>query len=332
MIRLPLLALLLLAASPALALKCLAPDPARDFRAAEADSATWSGVYGWLEVLSHPEGAGTGQARLTGRSLTTEGFSQPFDRDIALQVSCLGPWCGQVESGPVAALLRHGRALALHDGVANAQALLATWFLGSETGHALADIMFGKVDPSAKLPVSFPWESGQEPFFYDRKSTGRPTVDNGSTEYKARYATTDNSARFPFGHGLSYTDFALSDLKLSDTALRWDGAVEITARLTNKGKRKGSEVVQLYIRDRVASRTRPIRELKRIQRVTLSPGDSTQVRFTLSRTDLEFVGAGNRRIAEPGLFDLWVGQSSTGGLHGQFTLYAAAPTSPPPKG
>ena len=233
---------------------------------------------------------------------------------------------------PVIVLLRHGRALALHDGVANAQALLATWFLGSETGHALADILFGKVDPSAKLPVSFPWESGQEPFFYDRKSTGRPTVDNGSTEYKARYATTDNSARFPFGHGLSYTDFALSDLKLSDTALRWDGAVEITARLTNKGKRKGSEVVQLYIRDRVASRTRPIRELKRIQRVTLSPGDSTQVRFTLSRTDLEFVGAGNRRIAEPGLFDLWVGQSSTGGLHGQFTLYAAAPTSPPPKG
>ncbi|HBM59440.1 MAG TPA: hypothetical protein DD444_09630 [Citreicella sp.] len=110
MIRLPLLALLLLTASPALALKCLAPDPARDFRAAEADSATWSGVYGWLEVLSHPEGAGPGQARLTGRSLTTEGFSQPFDRDIALQVSCLGPWCGQVESGPVAALLRHGRA------------------------------------------------------------------------------------------------------------------------------------------------------------------------------------------------------------------------------
>jgi beta-glucosidase len=157
-------------------------------------------------------------------------------------------------------------------------------------------------------------------------------VDNGSTEYKARYATTDNSARFPFGHGLSYTDFVLSDLKLSDPALRWDGAVEITARLTNKGKRKGSEVVQLYIRDRVASRTRPIRELKRIQRVTLSPGDSTQVRFTLSRTDLEFVGAGNRRIAEPGLFDLWVGQSSTGGLHGQFTLYAASPTSSPPKG
>ncbi|QGP79084.1 glycoside hydrolase family 3 N-terminal domain-containing protein [Sphingobium sp. CAP-1] len=222
---------------------------------------------------------------------------------------------------PVAILLRHGRALALHGGVADAQAILATWFLGSEAGHAIADILFGKADPSAKLPVSFPWESGQEPFFYDRKSTGRPVVDD-RTEYKARYATTDNSARFPFGHGLSYTDFALDQLKLSDTALRWDAAIEVTARVTNRGKRKGSEVVQLYIRDRVASRTRPIRELKRMERVTLAPGESRTVRFSLSRGDLEFVGARNQRIAEPGAFDLWVGQSSVEGLHAQFTLYA----------
>lgn len=228
---------------------------------------------------------------------------------------------------PVAVLLRHGRSLAIHDGVANAGAILATWFLGSEAGNAIADILLGKVDPSAKLPVSFPWESGQEPFYYDRKSTGRPMVDNGSTEYKARYATTDNSARFPFGHGLSYTDFELDQLKLSDDALRWDAAIEITARLTNKGNRKGSEVVQLYIRDRVASRTRPIRELKRMARITLSPGESRLVRFSLSRTDLEFVGARSQRIAEPGLFDLWVGQSSVGGLHAQFTLYAQAPTA-----
>jgi beta-glucosidase len=225
---------------------------------------------------------------------------------------------------PVIVLLRHGRALALHDGVANAQAILATWFLGSESGHAIADILFGKENPSAKLPVSFPWESGQEPFFYDRKPTGRPVVDN-RTEYRSRYATTDNSARFPFGHGLSYSDFALDNLKLSDTALRWDRAIEVTARLTNKGPRKGSEVVQLYIRDRVASRTRPIRELKRIQRVTLGAGESRTVRFSLSRTDLQFVGAGSRIIAEPGLFDLWLGQSSSGGLHSQFTLYAAEP-------
>lgn len=223
---------------------------------------------------------------------------------------------------PVIVLLRHGRALALHDGVANAQAILATWFLGSEAGHAIADILFGRENPSAKLPVSFPWESGQEPFFYDRKSTGRPVIDSGSTEYKARYATTDNSARFPFGHGLSYSDFVLDNLKLSDVALRWDRAIEVTARLTNKGSRRGSEVVQLYIRDRVASRTRPIRELKRIERVTLGPGEGRTVRLSLSRTDLQFVGAGSRIIAEPGLFDLWLGQSSNGGLHSQFTLYA----------
>ncbi|BBD96708.1 beta-glucosidase [Sphingobium amiense] len=226
---------------------------------------------------------------------------------------------------PVAILLRHGRALALHGGVANAQAILATWFLGSEAGHAIADILLGKVDPSAKLPVSFPWESGQEPFFYDRKSTGRPVTAAGQTEYKARYATTDNSARFPFGHGLGYTDFTLDQLKLSDSALRWDAAIEITVRVTNTGKRKGSEVVQLYTRDRVASRTRPIRELKRMERVTLGPGESRTVRFSLSRVDLEFVGARNRRIAEPGDFDLWVGQSSVGGLKGSFTLFADVP-------
>jgi beta-glucosidase len=227
---------------------------------------------------------------------------------------------------PVVVLLRHGRALALHDGVANAQAILATWFLGSETGHAVADVLFGKVNPSGKLPVSFPWESGQEPFFYDRKSTGRPVVDN-RTEYRARYTTTDNSARFPFGHGLSYSEFVLENLKLSDTAMRWDETVDISVRITNKGSRRGSEVVQLYMRDRVASRTRPIRELKGMERVTLDPGDSKTVRFPLTRKDLEFVGAGNARIAEPGLFDIWVGQSSTGGLHSQIELYAAAPTT-----
>ncbi|MEE4451692.1 glycoside hydrolase family 3 N-terminal domain-containing protein [Novosphingobium resinovorum] len=229
---------------------------------------------------------------------------------------------------PTVVLLRHGRALALHDGVANANAVLATWFLGSETGNAIADIVFGKVDPSGKLPVSFPWESGQEPFFYDRKSTGRPTVPNGSTEYKARYATTDNSARYPFGHGLSYTDFVLDRLALSDPALRWDGSVTVSARLTNKGRRRGSETVQLYTRDRVASRTRPIREFKKMERVTLEPGESRTVRFTLVRADLQFVGDGNRWLAEPGVFDVWVGQSSEDGLHTQITLYAAPPPGP----
>jgi beta-glucosidase len=238
----------------------------------------------------------------------------PAQQKLAEEIAATGK--------PVIVLLRHGRALALHDAVANAQAILATWFLGSEAGNAIADLLFGKADPSGKLPVSFPWESGQQPFYYDRKSTGRPVTDNGGAEYKARFATTDNSARYAFGHGLSYTKFVLDELKLSDPALRWNNAISIAVKVTNAGKRAGSEVVQLYIRDKVATRTRPIRELKRIERVTLDSGESKTVRFSLTRTDLEFIGAGNRTIAEPGDFDLWVGQSSVGGLHTTFTLYA----------
>jgi beta-glucosidase len=224
---------------------------------------------------------------------------------------------------PIIIVLSHGRALALNGAVANAQAILATWFLGSEAGNGIADVLFGKVDPSAKLPVSFPWESGQEPFFYNRKSTGRPQLSN-VTEYRARYSTTDNSARFPFGHGLTYANFVLDNLHLSDSAMRWDETIEVRARLTNHSSRRASEVVQLYIRDRVASRTRPIRELKGMKRVTLGGGESVFVRFSLSRSDLQFIGYRNQVVAEPGLFDVWVGQSSVDGLHGQFTLYADA--------
>ena len=305
-------------------------DIATGLRAALPDASRLTVVRG-CEILGPIDG-GIAQAVEAAKAadivLLALGESQDMSGEAQSRTSIEIPAAQQALADAVAAtgkpivvLLRHGRALALHGSVANAQAILATWFLGSESGHAIADILFGRADPSAKLPVSFPWESGQEPFFYDRKSTGRPTID-ARTEYRARYTTTENSARFPFGHGLSYTQFALDNLKLSDTALRWDRAIAVTARLTNRGDRRGSEVVQLYIRDRVASRTRPIRELKRIERVTLAPGESKTVRFSLSRADLQFVGSGNRLIAEPGLFDLWVGQSSDGGLHSQFTLYA----------
>ncbi|HEX7876466.1 MAG TPA: beta-glucosidase BglX [Sphingobium sp.] len=314
-------------------------DIAAGLRAAMPDSALLTVIKG-CEILGPIDG-GVAQAVEAAKAadivLLALGESQDMSGEAQSRTAIEIPAAQQALADAVAAtgkpvvvLLRHGRALALHGGVASAQAILATWFLGSESGHAIADILFGRADPSAKLPVSFPWESGQEPFFYDRKSTGRPVIDN-RTEYRARYTTTDNSARFPFGHGLSYTKFVLDNLKLSDAALRWDRAIEVTARLTNRGDRRGSEVVQLYLRDRVASRTRPIRELKRIERVTLVPGESRTVRFSLSRGDVQFVGAGNRVIAEPGLFDLWLGQSSDGGLHTQFTLYAAETAVPPPK-
>ncbi|WAJ27454.1 glycoside hydrolase family 3 N-terminal domain-containing protein [Antarcticirhabdus aurantiaca] len=197
---------------------------------------------------------------------------------------------------PVIVLLRHGRALALKGAVRDAPAILATWFLGSQAGYAIADVLFGAVNPSAKLVVSFPRESGQQPYFYDHKPTGRPASADGVQDYRARYRETRNEALFPFGHGLSYTRFALSDIVVPP---RLTDRIEISARLTNTGTRAGAEVVQLYVRDPVASRTRPVRSLKGFRRVALEPGESAQIRFELTLADFAFHD-GERWVTEPG--------------------------------
>lgn len=217
---------------------------------------------------------------------------------------------------PVVVLLRHGRALALHGAVKAAPAILATWFLGSQSGHAIADVLFGDVNPSAKLSASFPNESGQEPYFYNHKNTGRPAPETGSQEYKSRYRETKNEALYPFGHGLSYTRFQVSAVSVP---ARMTDRIEVLAMVTNTGARSGDEVVQLYIHDRVASRTRPVRELKGFARVSLKAGESKPVRFTLERDDLRFWGDGDW-VVEPGMFDLWVATSSVDGEKQAFEL------------
>jgi len=217
---------------------------------------------------------------------------------------------------PVIVLLRHGRALALHGAVKDAPAILATWFLGSESGNAIADVMFGDINPSAKLAASFPNESGQEPYFYNHKNTGRPAPDTGSQEYKSRYRETTNEALYPFGHGLSYTSFSVSNVVVP---ARMTSALTVTATVTNTGARAGDEVVQLYIHDQVASRTRPVRELKGFARVSLAPGASKRVTLTLKREDLRFWGDGDW-VIEPGVFDLWVATSSVNGEKQSFEL------------
>jgi beta-glucosidase len=217
---------------------------------------------------------------------------------------------------PVVVLLRHGRALALSGAVKAAPAILATWFLGSESGNSIADVLFGDVNPSAKLSASFPHASGQQPYFYNHKSTGRPAPDQGDQAYKARYRETKNEALYPFGHGLSYTSFTIGDVAVPATMT---DRIEISAAVTNTGTRRGDEVVQLYIRDRVASRTRPVRELKGFERVTLAPGATKTLRFSLNRTDLRFWGDRDW-VVEPGEFDVWVATSSTGGERKTFTL------------
>ena len=222
---------------------------------------------------------------------------------------------------PVVVLLRTGRALALTGPVLAAPALLVTWFLGSQDGHAIADVLFGKVSPSARLPVSFPHATGQEPYHYDHKSTGRPNPPGPLLEYKAHYREFGNEALFPFGHGLTYGAITYADLDLGGATLAATGSLTVRATIANTGTRAAEEVVQLYVRDTVASVTRPVRELKAFRKIRLAPGERQVVAFTLTRADLLFIGRDLKPTVEPGRFQLWIAPSAQAeGLSGAFTL------------
>ncbi len=222
---------------------------------------------------------------------------------------------------PIVVLLRTGRALVLSDAVLKAPAILVTWFLGSQDGPAIADIVFGKTGPSARLPVSFPHATGQEPYHYDHKNTGRPNPPGPLLEYKARYREFANAALFPFGHGLTYGAIEYEALGLGSARLSTDGALTVRATIANSGTRAAEEVVQLYIRDLAASVTRPVRELKAFRRVALKPGERQVVSFTLRRDDLLFIGQDLVPTVEPGRFRLWIAPSAQAeGVSGEFQL------------
>lgn len=229
---------------------------------------------------------------------------------------------------PMIVLLNNGRALALSDAVLRAPVIVETWFLGSQAGHAIADVLFGAVNPSGHLPVSFPVESGQEPFFYDHKSTGRPAVPGASPAFKARYRSTANEARFPFGFGLGYSPLRFENLRLSSAQMSWDGKLRISARIVNGGRFDALALAQLYVHDRVASLTRPVRELKAFTRVPVAAGRTAEVSFELSRADLAFVAANLESRAEPGWFDVWIGGSSVEGPRAQFELLPGSVVPP----
>lgn len=223
---------------------------------------------------------------------------------------------------PVAVLLSTGRALALEGPVLECAAILVTWFLGSAAGVALADILLGAQAPSGRLPVSFPHAVGQVPYTYAHPPTGRPNPGPDELEpYTTHYRTAPNTALFPFGHGLTYGRIDYAELSLSDTRLPANGSVRISARIYNRGTRDADEVVQLYVRDRSASVTRPVRELKDFRKLAVPAGGSALVEFVLRRADLLFIGQALQPTVEPGVFDVWVAPSAeAAGLTASFEL------------
>ncbi|CAN7248119.1 beta-glucosidase BglX [Phenylobacterium sp. LjRoot219] len=220
---------------------------------------------------------------------------------------------------PVVVLLKHGRALALSGAVKDAPAILCTWFLGSESGHAIADVVFGDHAPQGRLPVSFPQASGQQPFYYNHRSTGRPEPpDDG--RFKARYREVSNAALYPFGHGLGYSTVVYGPTEVGAPELARGGALKVTATVANTGSRAQHEVVQLYIHDKAASLVQPVRALKGVQHLDLAPGQRAVVEFVLSERDLAFVRADLATAAEPGSFEVWIAPSATTGTPATFAL------------
>jgi len=203
---------------------------------------------------------------------------------------------------PTVVLLINGRPLSVGDAISGVRAVLEGFYLGQETGTAVADVLFGDANPGGRLPITFPRNVGQLPAYYYQK----PTAKRG-------FLFSDATPLFPFGFGLSYTTFRYGDVRINPPRMAADTRTEVAVDVTNTGDRAGDEVVQLYVHDRVASVTRPVRELKGFERVTLAPGETKTIRFTLVANALAFLDRGMRRVVEPGTFDVMVGGSSAAG-------------------
>lgn len=212
---------------------------------------------------------------------------------------------------PVVLVLFTGRPLILNWEQANVPAILNVWFGGSEAAYAIGDVLFGNVNPSGKLTMTFPKNVGQIPLYYAYKNTGRPLAEGKWFEkFRSNYLDVDNEPLYPFGYGLSYTTFSYSDITLSGTSMPLDGTLTAKVKLTNTGNRDGAEVVQLYIRDVVGSTTRPVKELKGFQKVFLKAGESREVSFEITPNLLKHYDYDLQYVAEPGDFDVMIGTDS----------------------
>ncbi len=213
---------------------------------------------------------------------------------------------------PIVMLQFSGRATIVDWESQNLDAIMNVWFGGSEAGDAICDVLFGQKEPGGRLPVTMPKSMGQLPIYYNHLNTGRPVPAHTDKyhKYASNYLDVRNDALYPFGFGLTYTQFSISAPRLSAATMKADGQVTVSVDVKNTGSREGSEIVQLYLRDRAASIARPVKELKGFERVSLQPGESKTVNLTIDRDALKFYDAEGREVVEPGKFDVMVGANS----------------------
>jgi len=257
-------------------------------------------------VLALGEGAWmTGEAA-SRASLDLPGVQQRLVEEI------------QKTGKPVIVILMNGRPLTINWIDKNIPAILETWFLGTQAGHAIADVLFGDYNPSGKLPVTFPRSVGQIPIFYSMKNTGRPM--DPTNKYTSKYLDESNDPLYPFGYGLSYTTFEFGEIVLSSSAMTSRDELVVSCKVTNRGKYAGEEVVQLYLRDKVGSVTRPVKELKGFQKLSFQPGESKNVEFRITNADLSFYRKDMSFGSEPGSFEIYVGGNSRDVKKAEFVL------------
>jgi beta-glucosidase len=211
---------------------------------------------------------------------------------------------------PVVVLINAGRPLVFNYTADNAPAILYTWWLGSEAGNAIADVLFGDYNPSAKLAMTFPRSVGQIPIYYNHFNTGRPATNDANRNYNSSYNDESIFPKYEFGYGLSYTSFQYGNLQLSKNKMKVNEQIEVAVTITNNGKYDGEEIVQLYLRDKVGSIVRPMKELKDFKKISLKAGESKTVKFIINQEKLSFYNQQLQWVAEPGDFELMIGASS----------------------
>ena len=215
-------------------------------------------------------------------------------------------------------VLQNGRPLTIPWAAEHVPAIVEGWHLGTQSGHAIAQVLYGDYNPSGKLPMSFPRHVGQLPLYYNHKNTGRPTMPSPDEVFWSHHGDVAHTPQYPFGFGLSYTTFGYSNLKLSQSQFSKAGQIQVSVTVTNTGKVSGKEVVQLYLQDLVGSTTRPVRELKGFEMVELAPGQSKTVTFAIDEQTIQFYTANKKWEAEPGAFKVFVGGSSDANLEASF--------------